>query len=494
MGKERKQKRARQRRPQKKASIFFLLWTIFSAFALVMILLFWASQQWYVHQAYKEEASHEIAEKGKNIEQDILRGTPSHFEGNLSFYLRFLADRYGVRIILLSEEGEVLFPLEENFDPSIPELKDYFDFSQEMDLMLEKLAQSGGESVVYEGDGEYVYGAKIALYGDMPVYLYAGESLALAEAAASQMNIRMAVLTVFVFVTAFAVASAVAGWLTKPIAEITEKARALAEGDFQVDFHGADYGEEMVELADALNFARDELSKTDRMQKELMANVSHDFKTPLTMIKAYASMIMEISGDVPEKRNKHAQVIVDEADRLTGLVVDMLELSKLRAGMEELRLSRVDMSAYVHEVLGRFAYLKDTQGYIFEADVDEGLYARVDEGKIGQVLYNLIGNAVNYTGEDKRVFVRLKAEGERFFFSVTDTGAGIKKEGIGEIWDRYYRSSEAHKRPVQGTGLGLSIVKTILQRHNLQFGVESEEGKGSTFYVAFPFAEDDGLL
>ncbi len=494
MGKERRQNKRRYRRPQKKASIFFLLWTIFSAFALIMVLLFWASQQWYIHKAYKEEASHEIAEKGRNIERDISRELPEHFEGNFSFYLRFLSDRYGVRILLLSEEGEVLFPLEENLDPNAPELKDYFDFSEEMDLMKEKLAQSGRESVVYEGDGEYVYGAKISLYGDMPVYLYASESLALAEAAVAQMNIRMAVLTVFIFVTAFAVASAVAGWLAKPIAEVTQKARALAQGDFQVDFHGADYGEEMVELADALNFARDELSKTDKMQKELMANVSHDFKTPLTMIKAYASMIIEISGDVPEKRNKHAQVIVDEADRLTGLVVDILDLSKLRAGMEELRYDKVDMSSYVHEVLGRFSYLKETQGYVFSVDVDEGVYAFVDEGKIGQVLYNLIGNAVNYTGEDKKVFVRLKVEGKTARFLVTDTGAGIKQEEIGEIWDRYYRSREAHKRPVKGTGLGLSIVKTILQRHNLQFGVESEVGKGSTFYVVFPLAESNEVV
>ena len=106
---------------------------------------------------------------------------------------------------------------------------------------------------------------------------------------------------------------------------MSEKARKLARGDFGVDFHDRDYSEEMLGLADALNFARDELSKTDTMQKELIANVSHDFKTPLTMIKAYASMIKEISGDIPEKREKHAQVIVDEADRLASLVADILK-------------------------------------------------------------------------------------------------------------------------------------------------------------------------
>ena len=203
-------------------------------------------------------------------------------------------------------------------------------------------------------------------------------------------------------------------------------------------------------------------------------------------------MIIEISGDIPEKRNKHAQVIVDEADRLASLVNDVLDLSKLSSGIEALKQDVFDMSAYLYEILDRFAYLRETKGYRFETDIDEGLYTRGDEMKIGQVLYNLIGNAVNYTGEDKKVFVRLKKESPTTFrFSVTDKGKGIKPEELAGIWERYYRSKDTHKRPVQGTGLGLSIVKTILERHRLQFGVESEVGKGSTFYVVFPIATEE---
>ena len=228
------------------------------------------------------------------------------------------------------------------------------------------------------------------------------------------------------------------------------------------------------------------------MQKELIANVSHDFKTPLTMIKAYASMIMEISGDIPEKRNKHAQVIVDEADRLTSLVSDVLDLSKIRSGLSEFKKAPVDMSEKVREIMDRFAYLKETQGYAFETEIEEGLIACADEVKIEQALYNLIGNAVNYTGEDKKVYVRLKQTGaEAFRFEVQDTGKGIKSEELAEIWDRYYRSKEMHKRPVQGTGLGLSIVKTVLQMHGFEFGVQSEVGAGSTFYVVFPLYKEE---
>ena len=202
-------------------------------------------------------------------------------------------------------------------------------------------------------------------------------------------------------------------------------------------------------------------------------------------------MIMEISGDIPEKRNKHAQVIVEESDRLASLVNDVLDLSKMSSGIESLKENTFDMSSYVEETLGRFDYLKETQGYRFVTEIEDGLFTHGDEMKLGQVLYNLIGNAVNYTGDDKTVYVRLHKETENTFrFSVTDTGKGIKAEEIPEIWNRYYRSTETHKRPVRGTGLGLSIVKTILQRHNFVFGVESEVGKGSTFYVVFPLEKE----
>ena len=203
-------------------------------------------------------------------------------------------------------------------------------------------------------------------------------------------------------------------------------------------------------------------------------------------------MIMEISGDIPEKRNKHAQVIVDEADRLTSLVADLLELSKMQSGIAELDYTVFNMSAYLQEVLARFGEFAQTQGYVFETEIDKGLYTQGDELKLGQVLYNLIGNAVNYTGEDKRVTVRLQKQSDTVFrFSVTDTGKGIKQEDIPTIWERYYRSKETHKRPVQGTGLGLSIVKTILVKHRFVFGVDSEIGKGSTFFVDFPLVTEE---
>lgn len=481
----------RVRGKQQSTSIYFLLWSIFSALSLLVVLVFGISQQALLKRTYKDEAAREISNKGAEIHRAVLVGPPDAFgPNNYNGYVRFLNGTYDVNIVILDGEGNLLFPKDPNLDTDLPEYKDLYDFTDEVERLKNKLKKDGGASAVYEGDGEYVYGAKLRLWENTDVYLHVGKSLELMETAVAGMRARTVLLALFVFILAFAVSSAVAGWVVNPIAEMTKKANKLAQGDFSIDFHGSDYAAEMVELADTLNFARDEISKTDRMQKELIANVSHDFKTPLTMIKGYASMIIEISGDNPEKRNKHAQIIVDEADRLASLVNDVLDISKIRSGITQLTMTEINMSAYLEEILDRFAYLEDTQGYRFEVDADEGLYTFADEVKIGQVLYNLIGNAVNYTGEDKRVLVSLKKESEETFrFSVTDTGLGIKPEELGEIWDRYYRSSEMHKRPVKGTGLGLSIVKTVLERHGFAFGVESKVGEGSTFFVVFPLVK-----
>ena len=484
---------------QQSASIFFLLWTAFSVIALTIVLVFGITQTVTLEQTYKNETLRMLMDRGGRINTALRERAPEPFGNNYDAYIRYLAQSNDVQIFVLEEDGTVLFPLEENADSIYPAYGEQYDFTQRIVEHKRRLEAVGAtaeneEFVLYETADEFVYGSTLISVkaGERPqnAYLYVSKSASMMRSIISELRTRTITMAFFVFIIAFAASSAFSGMLTKPINEMTKKARRFAHGDWEVDFHGDDYGSEMVELADTLNFARDEISKADKLQKELIANVSHDFKTPLTMIKAYASMILEISGDIPEKREKHAQVIIDETDRLASLVNDVLDLSKMQSGIQELKYNLFDLSSYIDDILQRFEYLKDTGGYRFELDVEEGLYTVADELKIGQVLYNLIGNAVNYTGEDKTVKILLKREKNCIRFSVTDTGKGIKPEEMSTIWDRYYRSSETHKRPVRGTGLGLSIVKTILEKHEFVFGVDSTVGKGSTFYVLFPVEEN----
>ncbi len=470
------------RRKQRSTSIYFLVWAVFSALSLLIVLALGISHHFMLVETHKDELARDITEKGKRIERAILAEyMPEAFQGNYHEYIRYLAWMNDARVFILDTEGNVLCPASNG--------NEHYVFFEEV-KELEKELKGGHGPVVYEGREDYVFAERVYFQGEEG-YLYVYESMDIIEGVAREMTLKTVLMAAFVVLLAFAASSGISGWLTKPISEMTEKAKKFARGDFDVDFHGSDYGSEMVELASALNFARDEISKAERMQQQLISNISHDFKTPLTMIKAYSSMIVEISGDNPEKRNKHAQVIIDEADRLTSLVEDVLDISKIRSGIDEIKPSAFDLSAYVYEALGHFEYLAETKGYAIEKEIEDGVITFADETKIGRALYNLIGNAVNYTGEDKKIVARVKKISETVAeFSVSDTGEGIPPEEMDTIWERYYRSSETHKRPVKGTGLGLSIVKAILEKHSFEFGVRSEVGKGSTFYVLFPVIKE----
>ena len=172
----------------------------------------------------------------------------------------------------------------------------------------------------------------------------------------------------------------------------------------------------------------------------------------------------------------------------SGLVNDVLSVSKLQSNLDVINPKVFNLTELVYGIINKFGYLQETNGYSFMLDIDKDLYTRADEEKIKQVIYNLLGNAANYTGEDKTVYISLKQsmDGRRIKFSVRDTGKGIAEEDLSEIWNRYYRVKENHNRPVKGTGLGLNIVKVILKNHSFDFGVDSKINGGSTFWIDFP--------
>lgn len=333
------------------------------------------------------------------------------------------------------------------------------------------------------------YAICVRLRGQSPCKVLVRYPVAPLADAINQIKLYVLIVSLAAFLIAFFISYSLANKLSGPIRNISGTAKKLAAGDYDVQFNSVEYAE-IATLSDTLNYMKDEIRKSDQFQKELLANVSHDLKTPLTMIKAYASMIQEISGDDPEKRAKHLQVIIDEADRLTGLVNDILSTSKITAGLEQLNKKVFNLTELLYGVINKFSYLQETQGYNIMVDVEPNLYTLADEEQIYQVVYNLVSNAVNYTGEDKTVYVSLKTDAElkRIKFAVRDTGKGIAEEELAHIWDRYYRSKDSHLRPVKGTGLGLNIVKVILQKHAFNFGVETKQGEGSTFFVDFPSA------
>ena len=288
-------------------------------------------------------------------------------------------------------------------------------------------------------------------------------------------------ITFIVIILAIIISLFLSQKISKPIIDITEKSKELANGNYNVEFKKNGI-EELDELAETLNYLESEVSKTDEYRRDLMANVSHDLKTPLTMIKAYAEMIKDISYKDKTKMDEHLDVIVSETDRLNILVGDILSLSKLQANADTINIETYNLNDEIEELLKRYQIIKETEDYIIKTILPDKTIVRADRNKINQVLYNLVNNALNFTGEDKTITIKVTEEKKNYLVEIIDTGKGIEKDKIEHIWDRYYKHEKNHKRNIVGTGLGLSIVKNILVIHNFDYGVKSVVNKGTTFY------------
>lgn len=303
------------------------------------------------------------------------------------------------------------------------------------------------------------------------------------EPVGATVRIQMTMILMFsivLLVIGIIIAFVLSNRLSVPITRITESAKRMAHGDYQTKFEGGSC-REVDELARALTYAEHEISKTDMMQRDLIANVSHDLRTPLTMLKAYAEMIRDLSGDNPVKREAHLKIIIDETDRLAALVNDILDLSKLENGSQKLEVQEVSVKTWMEDIITRYKGVSEQMGYHISFTPDEDCVVICDPSKMERVVCNLINNAINYTGEDKQVFVTQINTESCVRIEVRDTGDGIEEDKIQKIFDKYYRS-ENHKREVVGTGLGLSIVKAILRMHGCNFGVRSKLGEGSIFW------------
>ena len=298
------------------------------------------------------------------------------------------------------------------------------------------------------------------------------------DATVHTLRIQLIYISVIMIVLALLIAIVISYKISKPIIRINDSAKELGKGDYSVTFEGTGY-KEIAQLSDTLNHATQELAKAEGLQRELIANVSHDLRTPLTMITAYSEVMRDLPG---ENTPENVQVVIDEAKRLTNLVNDLLDISKLQAGVTELELKEYDLTQSIDSVLARYSKFLEQNGYIINFEYDRHVTVQADEFKIYQVIYNLVNNAINYTGADKTVTVRQKINGSIVRIEVSDTGRGIAKEELENVWERYYKVDKSHKRAMMGTGLGLSIVKNILKLHNAQYGVVSELELGTTFW------------
>lgn len=464
----------------------------FLLFTAVMLIVLWIFQTVFLDDFYQLIKKNQIEKTADHI--------CTHIEDEeISNYLSDLSERSSMAAGVYDTSTELFRQVYTNESSSVRAMK---FMPHEIYTCYEKAKSAGGEIVIdnveefFAGDfyGEGFFGgmpafdradnnsltcARIIELNDGSEYMVVLRCpLTPVTSTVETLRVQLIIITAVLAVIGIAFAIFVSANISRPLAKTNNSAKELAKQNYDVSFPDKGY-KEIQELNETLNFARKELSAVDGLRRELVANISHDLRTPLTMISGYAEVMRDIPG---EKSPENLQVIIDESQRLSQLVTDLLDLSKLESGNTHFNPERFCLTDSVRSIFTRYAKLISTDGYNLQFECAENVEVIGDEIRLSQVIYNLINNAINYSGEDKTVVVRqiLTSGGVRI--EITDKGEGIDPDDLKNIWDRYYRVDKEHRSAVIGTGLGLSIAKNILLQHNARFGVKSAKGVGSTFW------------
>lgn len=324
----------------------------------------------------------------------------------------------------------------------------------------------------------YIYGI-IGTIDDQEALVLVSSNIVPLDVTINTISDQFILIALIVILMTIVLAFVLSFIIVKPIKQIESETKQLPKGKYNEDNIKAN-NLEIDNLNNTLAKANEEIKKADKAKKELIGNVSHDLRTPLTMIVGYGEMIRDFKE---ENNEDNINVIIDEAKRLSTLVDDLLDVSKIESGAIELNKEDISLNELLKDVYKQYENYCKNQKVKFKLQLNDDKTINVDSHRIKQVLYNFINNALNYNDKKKKEIIlgtEINDSFTRVF--VYDNGVGIKKEDLDNIWDRYYKVDKEHKRVHLGSGIGLSLSRDLLIAHDLKYGVESLEGEYSKFY------------
>jgi signal transduction histidine kinase len=317
-------------------------------------------------------------------------------------------------------------------------------------------------------------------------YVFAMFSLADVDAASQILREQLWLITLLLILSSIIIAVVLSRMLSRPILAVTGAARELAAGHLDVSLPVRSK-DEIGELTVALNELSVQLHQTDTLRKELIANVSHELRAPLTIIQGYAETVRDVTWPIEEKRTQQLDMISQEAARLSRVVTDILDYSKLQAGVEKLTVTPFDVCPVLDQIFKRYELAASPKNVVIVLQCNQTLI-RFDRDKFDQVLTNLLSNAISHASPNSEIIVSVTPHDGVSRTAITNSGAVISADEIPQIWDRYYRAQTIAENTRIGTGLGLSIVKSILLKHGVAFGVDSANGKTTFWFDSCPLS------
>ena len=450
-------------------------WKIFSyliCFCTLLLLILWLFQTVFLDTFYRTVKIMEIKSFARQIslnidDQSMLYKSVLHISHNYDCYVEIL-DNKGMIILASGDKKNSLPPYEKmNILDKLykEEYIEYFSNEFPKDTIGQQYPiKKPMQSIVY-------------LKRTNNHIILINTMISPVDATVKTLRYQLYLVTFIMIILAILLALFIAKRVSKPIEKLNNSAKVLAKGIYEITFSDDAY-KEIAELSDTLNITAIELNKVEKLRRELMANISHDLRTPLSLIYGYEELMQDFPEDITAKQT---QVIMDETRRLSLLVNDIFDISNFEAGIQTLNIRIFNITENIKKTTERVAELVKNDGYTITFEYDRDVLINADEIKLTQAFYNLLINAINYTGNDRIVKIRQFTNDKTITIEVIDTGEGISEENLKYIWDRYYKIEKNHKRYIAGTGLGLSIVKKIIELHNGQYGVTSKENEGSTF-------------
>ena len=298
------------------------------------------------------------------------------------------------------------------------------------------------------------------------------------------------ITVLIVFLLSLMILAVFSLWVYLPLQKITKAAKTYAEGDFSysLDLNSED---EMGDLAATLNYMAMELKETDESQRKFVANVSHDLRSPLTSIKGYVEAMLD--GTIPpESQEKYLNIVLMETERLNKLTDSLLTLDSFDTRKNRLDITSFDINTVIKDTVASFEGRCNERHILVDLLFDDWhQYVYADRGKIQQVMYNLLDNAIKFSPNDSTITIETSLRHEKVFVSVKDQGCGIPRDSMKKIWERFYKTDPSRGKDKKGTGLGLSIVKEIISSHGENINVISTEGAGTEFIFTLPCVRDE---
>lgn len=452
--------------------------------SLILLIIF-LFQIYFLKTFYVKERTNILIDEGKNIANSLLKENTNNIREippEITDEISEFSSSVNAHIYILDSRNNMIYP---NFVPAYKRVfKSSERISKGKNILQNKLKKDEIFVIknLFQSKRPFVeVGVPIKNNNNKIGTVILSSPLAPIDETTSILQKQLSIIFILSLIIGTLLALKFAKLFTNPILKITEAAKKIAKGDFstQVQINSQD---EIGTLGKIINDLPVELQKNENFRKEFIANTSHELKTPISLITAYAELIRDIEGDDKSKRDKHLEVIIDEANRLNHMVEDILYLSQMEAGYDKPKRDNFLIKKTIENVIDNLKYFAIQKNIEIKINAEnEDLYVNADEEKMYQVFFNIINNAISYSHENSKIDINIT---NNYKVEIIDYGQGIPKEDLPYIWDRFYKVDKARKRNNSSTGLGMAIVKNILENHNFKYGIESKLNQGTKVWIS----------